>query len=103
IRLIRAYLNSGIMMDGVVQERVMGTPQGGPLTPLTQKVIANSRVYWRFGEPVTLCLTCALRGNAFMTDDPINQNKEGSAVECCFRHAPAQYAVARGYAALVWR
>src|ERR1035441_7837320 len=23
--------------------------------------------------------------------------------ECCFRHAPAQYAVARGYAALVWR
>jgi len=28
IRLIRAYLNSGIMMDGVVQERVTGTPQG---------------------------------------------------------------------------
>lgn len=37
IRLIRAYLTSGIMTDGVVEERVMGTPQGGPLTPLTQK------------------------------------------------------------------
>lgn len=34
IRLIRAYLNSGIMMDGVVQERQRGTPQGGPLSPL---------------------------------------------------------------------
>lgn len=41
IRLIRAYLNSGILMDGVVQERAMGTPQGGPITPLTQKVISN--------------------------------------------------------------
>jgi RNA-directed DNA polymerase len=28
IRLIRAYLNSGIMSDGVVQERYQGTPQG---------------------------------------------------------------------------
>jgi RNA-directed DNA polymerase len=34
IRLIRAYLNSGIMMGGEIRERVMGTPQGGPLSPL---------------------------------------------------------------------
>jgi group II intron reverse transcriptase/maturase len=39
IRLVRAYLTSGIMDGGVFQERSMGTPQGGPLTPLTQKVI----------------------------------------------------------------
>ena len=36
IRLIRAYLNSGIMRDGVVVERYQGTPQGRPLTPHTQ-------------------------------------------------------------------
>ena len=30
IRLIRAYLNSGVMSHGVVQERYEGTPQGGP-------------------------------------------------------------------------
>lgn len=34
IRLIRAYLNSGIMDHGVVQSRHEGTPQGGPLSPL---------------------------------------------------------------------
>ena len=34
IRLIRAYLNSGVMADGVLQERYQGTPQGGPLSPL---------------------------------------------------------------------
>ena len=33
-----------------------------------------------------------------MADGPINQDEQGSAVECCFRHAPAQYAVARGHA-----
>ncbi|HEY1299854.1 MAG TPA: group II intron reverse transcriptase/maturase [Stellaceae bacterium] len=41
IRLIRAYLNSGIMMGGVVRERVMGTPQGGPLSPLLANVLLD--------------------------------------------------------------
>jgi retron-type reverse transcriptase len=35
IRLIRAYLNSGIMDHGVVAQRREGTPQGGPLSPST--------------------------------------------------------------------
>ena len=39
LRLIRAYLNSGIMQDGVVQERQQGTPQGGPLSPLLANVM----------------------------------------------------------------
>jgi RNA-directed DNA polymerase len=41
IRLIRAYLNSGIMADGVVQERMMGAPQGGPLSPLLANVLLD--------------------------------------------------------------
>jgi RNA-directed DNA polymerase len=41
IRLIRAYLNSGIMSDGVVQERNQGTPQGGPLSPLLANVLLD--------------------------------------------------------------
>lgn len=41
IRLIRAYLNSGIMSDGVVQARYQGTPQGGPLSPLLANVLLD--------------------------------------------------------------
>ena len=41
IRLIRAYLNSGIMGAGVVQERQQGTPQGGPLSPLLANVLLD--------------------------------------------------------------
>ncbi len=41
IRLIRAYLNSGIMSDGVVLDRYQGTPQGGPLSPLLANVLLD--------------------------------------------------------------
>lgn len=41
IRLIRAYLDSGIMADGVVQKRYQGTPQGGPLSPLLANVMLD--------------------------------------------------------------
>lgn len=41
IRLIRAYLNAGIMHGGVVAEREEGTPQGGPLSPLLANVLLD--------------------------------------------------------------
>ena len=40
-KLIRAFLNAGVMENGLVSPSVEGTPQGGPLTPLTQKVISS--------------------------------------------------------------
>jgi RNA-directed DNA polymerase len=41
IRLVRAYLNAGIMDGGVVSERHLGTPQGGPLSPLLANVLLD--------------------------------------------------------------
>jgi len=41
IRLVRAYLNAGIMDGGVVIERQRGTPQGGPLSPLLANVLLD--------------------------------------------------------------
>ena len=40
-RLVRAYLNAGIMDGGVVVERHLGTPQGGPLSPLLANVLLD--------------------------------------------------------------
>lgn len=37
LRLIRKYLQSGIMEDGLVSPSREGTPQGGPLSPLNPK------------------------------------------------------------------
>ncbi|QOK94961.1 group II intron reverse transcriptase/maturase (plasmid) [Ralstonia pseudosolanacearum] len=41
IRLIRAYLNSGLMDGEVVLQRHEGTPQGGPLSPLMANVLLD--------------------------------------------------------------
>lgn len=41
IRLVRAYLNAGIMDGAVVVERGEGTPQGGPLSPLLANVLLD--------------------------------------------------------------
>jgi RNA-directed DNA polymerase len=36
--LVRPFLNAGVMENGLVSVTEEGTPQGGPLTPRTQKV-----------------------------------------------------------------
>ena len=39
LKLIRRYLEAGMMQDGVVSPRSEGTPQGGPLSPLLSNIM----------------------------------------------------------------
>lgn len=41
LKLIRAYLNAGILRDGLVSPRDEGTPQGGPLSPLLSNLLLD--------------------------------------------------------------
>jgi len=41
LRLIRRYLEAGMMSNGIVMERREGTPQGGPLSPLMANVLLD--------------------------------------------------------------
>jgi RNA-directed DNA polymerase len=40
-KLIRAFLNAGVMENGLVSPSVKGTPQGGPLSPLLSNLVLD--------------------------------------------------------------
>lgn len=41
LKLIRAYLNAGVMANGVFEKTGEGTPQGGPLSPLLANILLD--------------------------------------------------------------
>lgn len=41
LRLLRKYLEAGVMINGVVRETEEGTPQGGPLSPLLSNIMLD--------------------------------------------------------------
>jgi RNA-directed DNA polymerase len=41
LKLIRSYLTSGVLEDGMVSQRTEGTPQGSPLSPLLSNIVLD--------------------------------------------------------------
>lgn len=103
VKLIEMWLKAGVMEEMQVRKETTGTPQGGVITPLTQKVISSSKGQSRVGEQGTRCLTFALRGNMSMTGDAFDQSGKGSAAERRSWPTPASCRFTRSGAALVTR
>lgn len=41
LKLIRKYLQAGVMINGVISSTEQGTPQGGPLSPLLSNIVLD--------------------------------------------------------------
>lgn len=41
LKIIRAFLNAGVLEDGLVSATTEGTPQGGPLSPLLSNIVLD--------------------------------------------------------------
>jgi retron-type reverse transcriptase len=54
LRLLRAMLRAGVMVDGAVRREVSGTPQGGPVSPLLCNVYLH-RLDRAWDTAITAC------------------------------------------------
>jgi len=72
LRIIRQILKSGVMIDGVLTRTVMGTPQGGVISPLLANIVLD-----------VLDRKLALKGYVFVryADDFLVLAKSGSEIE----------------------
>ena len=63
LNLIRKYLTSGVMENGIFTETRIGTPQGGPMSPVVSNILLNQfdkemekrgRLFVRYADDVNL-------------------------------------------------
>ncbi len=52
LKLIRSYLEAGVMVDGIRQPTMEGTPQGSPLSPVLPDIMLDDldRELWERGH-----------------------------------------------------
>ena len=76
LKLIRAFLNAGVMENGLVSPSVEGTPQGGPLSPLLSNLVLDE-----------LDQELERRGHRFVryADDCVPRTHLRKEVRCCAR------------------
>ena len=102
LRLIGKWLNAGVMEDGAIQYPEAGTPQGGVITPRTQKRTSSLSGWWRTGG-IPRSLIYVSKGNILMSYVPVHKDGQSTTAERSSWAARAQHRVARGSEASVAR
>ena len=95
VRLIQKWLNAGVLEDGKRTRMEEGTPQGGSLTPRTQKITSSLSGGWSFcGNGCAL--TCVVYGCIFMTDGTRQRDPKDRAPQSRARVVAARRSTLRG-------
>src|ERR1700693_3921922 len=75
----------------------------GESTPRTQKAISSLKEQLWGGEKGAHCLIFVVNSNTVMSDDPFDQDGEGSPAECRLRPVAASSLASRSSASVVTR
>ncbi|MCZ2260494.1 group II intron reverse transcriptase/maturase [Sporosarcina sp. G11-34] len=76
LKLVRKYLKSGIMINGIVSASEEGTPQGGPLSPLLSNIVLDEldtelekrgHKFVRYADDCNIYVKTKKAGNRVMT------------------------------------
>jgi RNA-directed DNA polymerase len=76
LKLIRRFLEAGMMSDGLVEQRTEGTPQGGPLSPLLSNILLNDLdqelerrqlAFCRYADDCNIYVSSRVAGNRVMS------------------------------------
>jgi group II intron reverse transcriptase/maturase len=76
LKLIRRFLEAGMMADGLTQQRTQGTPQGGPLSPLLSNILltdldrrleARGLAFCRYADDCNIYVGSRRAGERVMT------------------------------------
>ena len=81
-RMIDKWLKAGVLEQGQLSFPGSGTPQGGVITPRTQKAIFSSSASLSDGGTCR-CLTLDVNGNTYMTYVKGHCRRKGRAIERC--------------------
>jgi RNA-directed DNA polymerase len=76
LKLIRRFLEAGMMSEGLVEQRTEGTPQGGPLSPLLSNILLNDLdqelerrqlAFCRYADDCNIYVRSHVAGNRVMS------------------------------------
>jgi len=88
LKLIRAFLNAGVMENGLVSPSVEGTPQGGPLSPLLSNLVLDEldrelerrgHRYARYADDCNIYVRSEQAGQRVMESKKSRDRPRGSA------------------------